>query len=170
MSDGVSRYSLPTSASTCADNHNDSASRSRSPTLLPETPTTRGARHIRNASLKAVRPGPNATPAEIDAILDERDQIIDRLRAEVGLAKVQEQQAVQLGDRARRELEVVRQAADEANTQHQALETEVSYLVPYIIFHHYSLIPPNFLLPVARRRNCYESAQPSSAGSCETSC
>lgn len=117
-SDNLSRYSQPTSVD------NESIATPNSP---PRRPSYRG--HARKASLKTVRPPSEATPAELEEYCNERDQVVDSLRAEVGEAKAQEAKAREAEQRAkdaearsRQDLESVKKrAAGNAEEQNRIL-------------------------------------------------
>lgn len=117
-SDSLSRYSQPTSVD------NDSVTTPSSP---PSRPAFRS--HTRKASLKIIRPPADASPADLEEYFNERDQVVDSLRAEVGEAKAQEarareaeQRAKDAEGRARRELDQAnRRAAGNAEEQNRII-------------------------------------------------
>lgn len=136
-SDNLSRYSQPTSVTTESTTPNSPSTKHSKPPLdtpLVLRPSFRG--HSRKSSLKLTRPPPNPTAEQLDAYCTERDQVVDSLRAELGLAKAQEAKAKDdalkarlAQERAQKDTDHLAKQSASFKKEHKKLVTQVS-LVP----------------------------------------
>lgn len=140
-SDNLSRYSQPTSVDTESVAPTSPSSKSnhikQQPTATPPIlrPAFRG--HSRKSSLKSVRPPHNPTAQELEAYCSERDQVIDSLRAELGIARAQEAKAKEEESTARKsqvkgqkDTEHLTQQASAVRKEHRIVLKQVSLHSP----------------------------------------
>ena len=98
------------------------ASPSRTSATRDETPSARPPEPSRRHSRKAseVKTG----QAEFDVILEERDRLIDSLRAEIGLAKAEEARAREVASKSKAVEDSLRQDIDRIRRSHTRADNE----------------------------------------------